>query len=306
MWAWLLPRGRHYHCLHCITHSLLPPSGQCGRLGFNISIISSTEFVVKAELRVRVNKPGHTTGHMKAVLFHANRTKIAETVVTSDWVEFSINNSVAIWARQASHIQHDFIVELKDSEKELGCTNILTESKDQDQQPLLVVYSIEPNYEDIPIIKGIRRMMSRQGQAKRQAVVQKRESMKELSSSCAKHTILIHKEWLNTNIVTEGTIIGPSKISADVCGGNCNRTVPVGPSHAIMFHLLATSNKGQPATLESPAQYSRCCVPLEYDHGSFIMKQTVEGKTVYSMWKLKNASVRKCGCIYYKKYQTAP
>ena len=95
----------HTHC------SLFPPSGHCGRLGFNISIMSSTEIVVKAKLRVRVDKAGYT-GRMLAVLFHANQTMITEMEVTSDWVEFSIDTIVATWAKYTNHIQHDFIVEL--------------------------------------------------------------------------------------------------------------------------------------------------------------------------------------------------
>ena len=39
--------------------------------------MSSTETVVKAKLRVRVDKAGYT-GRMLAVLFHANQTMITE------------------------------------------------------------------------------------------------------------------------------------------------------------------------------------------------------------------------------------
>ena len=78
-----------------------------------------------------------------------------------------------------------------------GQANILTESDNRDQQPLLVVYCIEPNYENSPIVKGIRQMLNRQVVTKRQAVVQKRASMKELNTSCSKHTVIVNKEWLN-------------------------------------------------------------------------------------------------------------
>ena len=286
--------------------SLLPPSGHCGRLGFNISIMSSTEIVVKAKLRVRVDKAGYT-GRMLAVLLHANRTKITEMEVTSDWVEFSINTIVATWAKYTSHIQHDFIVELRSMDHTLlscnGQANISTESDDRDQQPLLEVYCIETNDEDIPIIKDIRETMNSQVVTKREAVFKKQASnMQELNTPCRKHTIIITKEWLNTNIVTKGRVTGPPSIHVGVCGGYCKRTVPRKISHAIMFHLLVTSSNSRQAALESPDQYRRCCVPVEYDHIEFSM---LEDDGSRSKWKIENAAVRTCGCIYYKKYQTA-
>ena len=268
--------------------------------------MSSTEIVVKAKLRVRVDKAGYT-GRMLAVLLHANRTKITEMEVTSDWVEFSINTIVATWAKYTSHIQHDFIVELRSMDHTLlscnGQANILTESDDRDQQPLLEVYCIEPNYEDIPIIKDIRETMNSQVVAKREAVFKKQASnMQEINTSCGKHTLIVTKEWLNNNIVSKGRVTGPPSIHVGVCGGNCKRTVPIKISHAIMFHLLATSSNTRQVALESPAQYSRCCVPVEYDHVELSM---LEDDGSRSKWQIKNAAVRTCGCIYYKKYQTA-
>ena len=181
--------------------------------------MSSTETVVKAKLRVRVDKAGYT-GRMLAVLFHANQTMITEMEVTSDWVEFSIDTIVETWAKYTNHIQHDFIVELHSMDNTLlscnGQANILTESDNRDQQPLLVVYCIEPNYENSPIVKGIRQMLNRQVVTKRQAVVQKRASMKELNTSCSKHTVIVNKEWLNDNMVTNFTIFGPPRIHVDV------------------------------------------------------------------------------------------
>ena len=92
--------------------------------------MSSTETVVKAKLRVRVDKAGYT-GRMLAVLFHANQTMITEMEVTSDWVEFSIDTIVeTFW--YTNHIQH-FIVELHSMDNTLLSfnglrLNILTES----------------------------------------------------------------------------------------------------------------------------------------------------------------------------------
>ena len=267
--------------------------------------MSSTEIVVNAKLRVHVDKAGYT-GRMLAVLFHTNRIKITEQEVTSDWVEFSIDTIAATWTRQASHIQHDFIIELYSMDHTLlscnGQANILTESDDHNQQPLLVVYCTEPNYENSPIVKGIRQMINRQVVTKREAVVQKRASVKELNTSCSKHTVIVNKEWLNDNMIPKNIVIDfPPSIHVDVCGGNCDRTVPEGPLHATMFHLLATSSNNREAALESPDQYSRCCVPMEYAHATFFMR---EGRS-WKMETVQNITVTKCGCIYYKKYQTA-
>ena len=151
-------------------------------------------------------------------------------------------------------------------------------------------------------VKGIRQMINRQVVTKREAVVQKRASVKELNTSCSKHTVIVNKEWLNDNMIPKNIVIDfPPSIHVDVCGGNCDRTVPEGPLHATMFHLLATSSNNREAALESPDQYSRCCVPMEYAHATFFMR---EGRS-WKMETVQNITVTKCGCIYYKKYQTA-
>ena len=287
------------------TLLLLPPSGDCGRLGFNISIISSSEFVLKASLRVRVNR-GDYNGRMWAGLQHANGTNVMVKEVTNDWVEFSIDNIVKNWARQASHIQIEFIIKLRDeTTDDIPCKgHLMTESEDRDQQPLLVVYSVQPNQEDIPIIKGIRRLMNQQSRKRRTSNTESSGNLVELGGPCSKHSVEeINMNWFNNNIVTNGRIIGPTRFQVSVCGGDCSRTVPQAPTHAILFHLMATSARGSQPHLSSPQQYKRCCVPLKYDNVSFVMLEG-EGKTVYTLWTLEEASVRECGCIYYKQSTT--
>ena len=124
--------------------------------------------------------------------------------------------------------------------------------------------------------------------------------MKELNTSCSKHTVIVNKEWLNDNMVTNFTIFGPPRIHVDVVAPasvllqkstSCNHDPPSGD------HF-----QQQEAALESPAQYRRCCVPVEYYPVEFL---GLESDGSWKKEEIPNATVKECGCIYQKKYQIA-
>ena len=276
-------------------------------MSFNISAINSDEFVIKSILRVHIER-SRFQGDIVAYLKHQNGSNITDIIVKGEWAEFKIAPIIDVWVKKRTPGPHNFTVVLASGGSFLSCgpqVTITTSTRDLNLQPLLVVHSMDPNIDDNPLVKGMRQLMNSSQKEKRSlterteptVIVPTPSPTPKPEIPCKTHKVYVTMDWLNELVVDSGSIIGPAKYNAGICGGTCRLDVPRAPQHAVIHHLLVTGRNGGSPKIPRD-DYEKCCVPVKYGHMNFLMVK--DG--VYSMWKLENSVVKECGCIYTKKH----
>ena len=102
---------------------------------------------------------------------------------------------------------------------------------------------------------------------------------------------------------TYRTIASPDVFDTGVCGGHCIGNLPQETLHSSILHLLLTSTPNEPSRVNDTTNYQKCCAPVEYSAMSMVtIVQKPNHAPVYEIKVFHDLSVKRCACIYSRKY----
>lgn len=172
--------------------------------------------------------------------------------------------------------------------------------------PSLVVYSYDTKEELLETIqkKLLDSSYTAPTEAPSSRPVAKRESISQSNEACQRASLEVDKKVLNDIMKgTYRTIASPDVFDTGVCGGHCIGNLPQETLHSSILHLLLTSTPNEPSKINDTMNYQKCCAPVEYSAMSMItIVQKPDHPPVYEIKVFHDLSVKRCACIYSRKY----
>ena len=163
------------------------------------------------------------------------------------------------------------------------------ESIARDKQPLLMVYSFDPNTINFNLSALIEAANASSGtqEPTRRAARQTR--------GCQQHSLTIDRNTFN-EIWHLGdasqTAIFPSNFPINVCGGHCENNVPVSTAqHSIVLYYLSTRRHPLPV---NELYWGQCCAPVKYRNIETLF--SLPGGE-FQIVQLREMSVEQCTCL---------
>ena len=260
-----------------------------------------TELIHNSTLRVYLSLTEDTPGkNLEVSLLFLNNTKINTKTVetsTSQWLEFSVAPAINFWVRKNMHRSYwndeftGFKIQLTHNGNPANCDNrmkIKTETSG-DYLPLLTVYSYETEESKSLFIQIVDEVMEN---AQVQQLINKRMVTRDAGDCkhCQKKTLTIQTALLNT--AGKKTILGPSEIEINTCGGICQGP-PIRSAHSSLLYVLHEKSY----TDFNSQKYLKRCVPVEYNKIIVLIKND-DKNGEFILESVGNISVKECGCVY--------
>ena len=215
------------------------------------------------------------------------------------------------------------IYKADDPKQEVGsCTEVkfVYQSVNEDNIPLLIVYSYDPKIEHMNYKLLAERVLAENMlsttaatsdtlpgvQAVPDSERRKRDdaTMAPTATSppipgCRVNELTINAQdlrYLNPNKNPKGfNVIMPVTYNAGICGGKCDRSLPSnsGSDHALFIHLLL-GTEGFKQQQKSHYSYTQCCVPISYKPLEVLYEDDVNNLSINI---IKDMIIKECECL---------
>lgn len=263
---------------------------------FNVSAIAEREEIYNSRLRVYlVNSASVNEGdRIDATLASSGEviSKILLRDTSSQWIEFD-DITLSAQSIQEFHIQIDFYP-TGNVHRNVHCNSdifqLVTSIENLDTQPLLIVYSNDPDQSLSEVFQGIEEV--EQAEMNIDSTGNQHRVYDRATSTCGVQEAVIEKSTLN-GIFTNYQVVLPEKLPLNICGGSCDNTLTITPTHADLLNVYLTQSQ------IDRTEYKKCCAPLEYTSYDIFTISTTQPR-VFQNQRLSNVSVTRCKCQYYK------
>ena len=247
---------------------------------------------------------------------------------SSGMQKFSVSQTVIDWADERemyndSHT-HDnnrnlaFKLEVYNSQTEFhsgkaplsSCNsklNFVFDRAQKDKMPLLVVFSYDPNADQLVETEALERLLAihnattdldateedteEEEEEEEERVENEVESRskRRILHQCSRMSLNFSRDDLNElKLIKGATITDPEILDAGICGGQCSH-FPRGPKHALIAYYFIQSNKFRSMT------FGETCVPYSYSHHSFLTQEDDSG--LYVIKTVPHMKVDSCSCV---------
>jgi len=276
----------------------------CGQYNFSLATLNAREFIIKAELHLYMKQPApYTTSSFLVVIEKFRRGHDPEYVVSKEvspnsgkgWQVFRVEHTVQEWVNNMdSHDSRKLGFRLtvftnigayahrEESVpycKDAPLQFISSREEDEEHEPLLVIYSYDPE-EDNLNLEAIFNQLESDGTATTPTAVVtepptssgRRKRSGSEPTHCHVRQLSISTSHLNgINFAgPRNTIILPETFNAGICGGICEHQFPRRSSqHAALVHLLLQRRYFAGLNYN---KYKQTCSPVKYASVEFLVR----------------------------------
>ena len=232
---------------------------------------------------------------LDATLSYADGTVISRILLddaSSQWIEFDNINLLGqpIQMIQEFQIQIDFYP-YGHAHRNIYCNDdtfqLVTSANDLDTQPLLIVFSNDPDQSLSNLLQGLDIV----GESSNKQTPPGDRPVRS-TDTCNVQEAELSKDVLNS-VYERYKVVSPDFIPLNICGGSCDNTITTTPIHADLLNIYISQDH------IDKSEYQKCCTPLEYASFNIITISTTEPRVIESKL-LSNASVTQCRCQYYR------
>ena len=285
----------------------------CGEFNFSLESIFPRELIFKAELRLYISEEVQFgNDHYLIVLERYRHGHEPEKIHTgyisafsSGWQIFNVEATLTSWVKNLAthpHRIHGFRIRIFQNEqayydnRPYACKDapvqFVSSRDDLEHEPLLVVYSFDPEAEKInyKYLLDSAQPEDESSQRRRKRSIPVKRNV-DLPPQCSVHSLMIISAHLNSiSQFRNQQIVSPERYDAGICGGVCEYSIPTSFAHASLVHLLISRN----SFTQHNYQFVQCCSPTAYESKTFLTRGQDD---VFKISVLQNMKITSCECI---------